>query len=151
MEHTIVNCAQKETIAKIETSLQFIIQDRAEMKEFIADKMTGLHAEYMSQYDLLVERMKSFHDVEMEQFKRVTDRQDIANGRTTKIEDRLDRRAIEIEEMKSKGRQIINNQKFWTWITENPIKSIAIFFLVVWGVVTLTAYVDIKTIIALMK
>ena len=151
MEHTTVNCAQKETIAKIETSLQFIIQDRAEMKEFIADKMAGLHAEYMSQYDLLVERMKSFHDVEMEQFKRVTDRQDIANGRTTKIEDRLDKRAVEIEGMKNKDRQIVDNQKFWTWITENPIKSFAIFFLVVWGMATLTAYVDIKTIISLMK
>jgi hypothetical protein len=149
--HTIINCAQKETLSKIVTSLEFINKDRESVKELVNDKLTGIHAENMAQYDLVMAKITALHDVEMEQFKRITDRQDVANGRVTKLEIISENRNKELEGMKTVGREIIRYQKLTRWVANNPFKSLAIGLIVLFMMIVAASYIDAKMALDLMK
>lgn len=70
--------------------------------------------------------MQANHDAVMEQFKAVTYRQDIANGRTKKLEERMEKVEETQGVIKSDLDGVVRNQKVVRWIQEHPLKAVAV-------------------------
>lgn len=69
--------------------------------------------------------MQANQEAIMEQFKGITYRQDIANGRTKKLEDKMDDVDKEFGVVRKDIDVVVRNQKVVRWIQEHPLKAVA--------------------------
>ena len=70
--------------------------------------------------------MQANHEATMEQFKAITYRQDVANGRTKKLEERVDEVDVDISEMHKGIEVVVRNQRVVRWIQDHPLKAVAV-------------------------
>jgi hypothetical protein len=130
--HSIIDCAQKEVLVEIKTSLEFI-KDNSAIKELIEAKLTGIHAEIMAN-----------HEIEESLLREVMKRQDKTNGTIIRHEELL----LTLDIL---TKDIIRDYSIIRYMKNNPIKSVLIAF----AFVVIGAYIadkiDIRTLIDLLK
>lgn len=148
---TDMNCPQEGPIAGILTSIEFIRSDRESFKQLIDGRLSGIHAENMSQYDLLMERMAANHNIEMEQLKAIVARQDVANGRTSKNELQMKEIELQIETIRNEGRKLIQHQRFARWVSRNPLLSAGLGLVLLFLMIVVASYLDAQFALGLMK
>lgn len=143
---------------KYEKEIILMGQDISHIKELVDAKLTGFHAEMRANHDVLMSEMRAYNEVLLERVEVTIKLQQKTNGNVLEHDQEIkalgkqiidERNAVDlqIEEIKEKGRDIVNHQRCIRWVVKHPFWSIVIALSLIGAVTAIIDYYGIQSVL----
>lgn len=143
---------------KYEKEIILMGQDISHIKELVDAKLTGFHAEMRANHDVLMSEMRAYNEVLLERVEVTIKLQQKTNGNVLEHDQEIknlgkqiidERNAVDlqIEEIKEKGRDIINHQRCIRWVVKHPVWTIVIALSLIGAVTAIIDYYGIQSVL----
>lgn len=144
------------------TEIELMVNDISHIKEIVNTKLTSFHAEMMANHDVLMSEMRAYNEVLLERVEVTITLQKKTNGTVSdhtqeikelrkQIIDERNAVDLQIEEIKEKGRDIVNHQRGIRWVVKHPFWTIVISLSLIGAMTAIVDYFGIQSILDIIN